>query len=62
MGASQDLLSEGVRRLLVNAAYWCLGMEKQIAANSSVAIVGTYEPTRFAFNGFKKGVRPAELK
>jgi hypothetical protein len=62
MGASQDLLSEGLRRLLVNAAYWTLGMESQISASSSVAIVGDYEPTRFAFNGFKKGVRPADLK
>src|SRR5207244_1370660 len=27
MGASQDLESEGLRRLLVNAAYWAIGME-----------------------------------
>jgi len=60
MGASQDLLSEGFRRLLVNAAYWCLGMEDQISPRSSVALVGDYAPTPFRFNGFKKGVRPVD--
>ena len=25
--ASQDLLNEGLRRLLVNAAYWCVGLD-----------------------------------
>ncbi len=29
MGAAADLSNEGLRRLLVNAAYWCLGLEKQ---------------------------------
>ena len=61
MGASQDLLSEGLRRLLVNAVYWTLGMESQISPSSSVAIVGHYAPTRFGFNGYTRGVRPAQL-
>ncbi len=30
MGAATDLLSEGVRRMLVNAVYWTLGLEDQI--------------------------------
>jgi hypothetical protein len=60
MGASQDLLSDGLRRLLVNAAYWTLGMENAISPNSSVAIVGDYAPLPFRFGGFKKGVRPAD--
>lgn len=60
MGASQDLESEGLRRLLVNAAYWCLGMEDQIAAKSQVDIVGEYKPLPFGFGRFKKGVKPAD--
>ena len=32
MGASQDLLNEGMRRLLVNATYWAVGMEDKIPA------------------------------
>ncbi len=61
MGASQDLESEGLRRLLVNACYWCLGMEDKIPARSKVDVVGEYKPTKFGFGGFKKGVKPADL-
>jgi hypothetical protein len=60
MGASQDLASEGLRRLLVNACYWCLGMEDQIPAKSDVAVVGKYEPTPFGHNTYKRGVKPAD--
>jgi hypothetical protein len=60
MGASQDLLSEGFRRLLVNAAYWALTLESEISPQSSVAIVGTYNPRPFSFGGFQKGVRPVD--
>ncbi|HSH18843.1 MAG TPA: hypothetical protein VLA03_00230, partial [Draconibacterium sp.] len=42
-----DLLAEGTRRLMVNAVFWCLGMEVPPKAN--VDLVGTYEPTQFAF-------------
>jgi hypothetical protein len=60
MGASQDLESEGLRRLLVNAAYWCVGMEEQIPERANVDIVGKYSPTKFGFNAFKKGVKPKD--
>lgn len=61
MGASQDLESEGLRRLLVNAAYWAVGMEDKIEAKSNAAIVGEYKPRPFRGGGYKKGVRPADL-
>ncbi len=61
MGASQDLQSEGLRRLLVNAAYWTIGMEDKIPAKSNVEIVGEYKPLPFGFGGFKKGVKPSDL-
>jgi type 1 glutamine amidotransferase len=60
MGASQDLQSEGVRRLLVNACYWALGQEDRIAARSKVDLVGEYKARPFGFNGFHKGVKPAD--
>lgn len=62
MGASRDLLSEGFRRLLVNATYWSLGLEEQIPARSKVDIVGEYSPTPFGFGAHKKGVKPEDLK
>lgn len=62
MGASRDLLSEGFRRLLVNAVYWDLAMEDQIPARSNVDLVGDYKPTAFGFGAHQKGVKPEDLK
>jgi len=59
MGASQDLLNEGLRRLLVNACYWTLGMD--VPAKSNVDLVGQYKPTPFGFNKYTRGARPADL-
>ncbi len=62
MGASQDLLNKGLRRLVVNACYWAVGMEDKIPAHSNVDLVGKkYEPTAFGFNKFTKGRKPADL-
>ena len=60
MGASVDLESEGLRRLLVNGCYWCMGMEGAIPDKSVVDYVGDYEPTFFGFGTFTKGVRPGD--
>jgi hypothetical protein len=61
MGASQDFQSAGLRRLLVNACYWAVGLEDKIPAKSNVDIVGEFKPRPFKGNGFKKGVKPADL-
>lgn len=61
MGTSQDLSSEGLRRLLVNACYWALGMEDQIRPDANVDLVGDYHPSRFGFGGYRKGVKPSDL-
>ncbi|MBF88998.1 MAG: hypothetical protein CMG75_04925 [Candidatus Marinimicrobia bacterium] len=58
MGAATDLESEGLRRLLVNASYWCLGLEDKILQRSNVDIIGTYNPTDFGFNNYKRGIYP----
>jgi len=60
MGAAPDLATEGTRRMMVNAAYWALGMEDQIPAMSNVELVGEFKPTPFGFSGFKKGVKPGD--
>jgi len=60
MGASQDFASEGLRRLLVNASYWCLGVESKIPDKSKVDLVGEYKPRPFGFNGFAKGAKPED--
>lgn len=64
MGASQDLLSEGVRRLLVNASLWAVGLERKITPSLDVTTVGDYRPTPFRFKQdaeWKPGIRPSDL-
>jgi type 1 glutamine amidotransferase len=61
MGASQDLESAGLRRLLVNACYWSLGLEDKIPGKSKVDLVGEYKTLPFGNNGFVKGVKPSDL-
>jgi hypothetical protein len=59
MGSSTDLKNEGLRRLLVNAAYSFTGLE--VPGKADVALVGDYQPRMYGFNGEKKGVKAAEL-
>jgi type 1 glutamine amidotransferase len=62
MGSGVDLENEGLRRLLVNACYWGLGLEAKIPARSNVDYVGDYKPSFFGFGKFRKGVKPADLE
>ena len=62
MGAATDLESEGLRRLLVNAAYWAVGLEDKIPAKTDVALVGEYHPLPFGFGGSKKGMHPEDYR
>jgi type 1 glutamine amidotransferase len=61
MGSADDLVSDGTRRMLVNASFWTLGLESKISATLNVALVGDYQPTKFANKGHKKGVYPSRL-
>uniref|UniRef100_A0A7C4LIQ4 ThuA-like domain-containing protein n=1 Tax=Schlesneria paludicola TaxID=360056 RepID=A0A7C4LIQ4_9PLAN len=61
MGAATDLVAEGTRRMLVNACYWALGMESQIPDRSNVELVGKFDPLPFRFDGYRRGVKPADL-
>jgi Trehalose utilisation len=60
MGAAVDLENEGLRRLLVNACYWAVGLENQIPSAAHVAYVGEYKPLWFGFGKYKQGVKPAD--
>ena len=58
MGSGTDLECAGLRRLIVNAAYWTMGMEAAIDPSRSVDIVGTYKPLESGFNYAELGVVP----
>ncbi len=58
MGSAKDLQSAGLRRLVINAAYWGMGMEDAITPDRSVEIIGDYEPLASGFQYEKLGVVP----
>lgn len=62
MGSSLDFQSEDLRRLLVNASYWAIGMEEALPEKSNADIVGEYNPTMFGFGNFTEGLRPEDYK
>lgn len=65
MGSARDYECEGLRRLTINAAYWCLHLEKEIRAERSVEIQGVYKPLASGFNHEELKVvpkLPAELR
>jgi len=61
LGASVDCESEGLRRLLVNSAYWCLELEHLIGDASNVDYVSKYEPSFFGGGQYRRGVRAQDL-
>ena len=60
MGASVDLLNDGLRRLLINGCYWLTGLGNEIEEKSDVTIVCEYEPKFYGFGTHTKGVYPSD--
>lgn len=60
-GASQDILDENYRRLILNGVLWAIGMEKEIKPGLDIAFIGPYQPSTFSFGGHAKMVKPSDL-
>ncbi|MBK8977820.1 MAG: hypothetical protein IPM29_18075 [Planctomycetes bacterium] len=58
MGSAGDLQCADLRRMVVNAAYWCLHLEKEISTERSVNCVGPYDPLPSGFDYEKFGAIP----
>ena len=58
LGAATDLANEGLRRMIVNAVYW--GFELEVPSEADVQYVDPYEPTPYAFKGYRRGIVPAD--
>lgn len=58
LGAATDLANDGLRRLVVNAVLW--GFEIDIPARTDVRFVDPFEPTPYAFKGYRRGLTPAD--
>jgi hypothetical protein len=59
MGAASDLTNEGLRRLIVNAAYAFTGLE--VPEKADVTVGAEFQPTMYGFGGFKKGMKPSDF-
>lgn len=60
MGAATDFVHPGLRRFVVNAAYWATGLE--VPPELDVEIVGDFEPTAFGFKKYVKGRKPEDYR
>lgn len=59
LGSATDLQNEGLRRLIVNAAYAFTGLE--VPAKANVEYVDPFAPLFYGFNGFRKGLRISDM-
>jgi len=62
MGASVDLESEDLRRLVINGCFWAIGMDQQIPEETNVEFVNNYKPNMFGFGDHRQGLIPADFK
>ena len=60
-GASEDILDDNYRRLVINGILWAAGMEKEIKADLDISFVGPYRPGTFSFGGYARQVKPSDL-
>ena len=62
MGHAQDFKNEGFRRMVVNACYWAMGMEKEISPKSSVEFAAPYNPNPIGLGKQKADLKLSGLK
>jgi type 1 glutamine amidotransferase len=58
LGSATDLQNEGLRRLIVNAAYAFTGLE--VPATANVEYVDPFKPLFYGFNSGRKGLTPSD--
>ena len=62
MGSSTDLENEALRRLVVNACYWAVGMEDKIPRQIERGHRRQVQPEPLRVQRLYKGVKPADLQ
>jgi hypothetical protein len=61
LASADGFENEGLRRLIVNATYWAVGLDEKIPAKADVDLVGEYHPRSFLDGEYTKGLRPQDL-
>jgi hypothetical protein len=60
-GSSGDLPNEGMRRVLINAAFWAVGLESAIKPDLDISFVGPFRPTWHGGTKRDPHVKPDDL-
>ncbi len=60
-GASEDILDDDFRRMMINACLWSIGMESKITDKLNIEFVGDYLPATYKFGGHRRNVKPLDL-
>jgi len=60
IGSGPDFESENLRRLVVNACHYLVGLA--VPEKIDVRYVGDYRPSFFGFGAFKRGLKPEHLE
>jgi hypothetical protein len=58
LGSATDLQNEDLRRLIVNAVYWGIGLK--VPARADVVYVDDFKPTMYGFKTHRRGLKPAD--
>jgi hypothetical protein len=58
LGAATDLENESLRRLVVNAVHWGLGLN--VPSDADVRYVDPYQPRMYGFQGYRLGLKPSD--
>ena len=58
MGSATDLQNEGLRRMVINAVYW--GLKMDVPTKADVTYIDDFKPTMYGFNGYRRGLKPAD--
>jgi hypothetical protein len=61
LASADGFENEGLRRLIVNATYWPVGLDDKLPAKANVDFVGKYHPRSFLDTEYTKGLRPEDL-
>ena len=60
-GASEDILDDDYRRLLLNGILWAGGFENAIKPDLKITFVGPYQPTTSCRGSHARGRKPQDL-
>lgn len=58
LGSATDLLSEGTRRMVVNAVFW--GLDLEVPTRADVRFIDDFKPTMYGFGTYRRGLKPSD--